>query len=57
MCQGCRHPSLTALGWEPLTAGGLTGLRRQGEQMKHPRQAEDDGEFQVVPDGDKSVPG
>ena len=50
---------LTALGWEPLDCGGVADARlleRQGpEQMKHPRQAEDDGEFSKwYPDGDKS---
>ena len=50
---------LDALGWEPLDCGGLADARlleRQGpQQMKHPRQAEDDGEFaKWYPDGDRS---
>ncbi len=40
---------LAALGWEPLDCGGVADARlleRQGpQQMKHPRQAEDDGDF------------
>ena len=40
---------LAALGWEPLDCGGVAEARlleRRGpQQMKHPRQAEDDGEF------------
>ncbi len=50
---------LAALGWEPLDCGGVAEARlleRQGPaQMKHPKQAEDDGEFSKwYPDGDKS---
>ena len=51
---------LGAIGWEPLDCGGVKDARlleRQGpEQMKHPRQAEDDGEFRKwYPNGDKST--
>ena len=50
---------LNRLEWEPLDCGSVEDARlleRRGpEQHKHPRQAEDDGEFRKwYPDGDKS---